>query len=118
MSHRGADVPKTVILVLGGAGYIGSHTCKAIALRGWVPVVVDNLSSGRPESVRWGPFHDFDVRDTTRLRTLIHATTPQAVLHFAGSCYVAESMQRPLDYYENNARATLSVVQACVSAGV
>ena len=106
------------IVVTGGAGYIGSHTCKAIARRGWTPVVVDNLSTGHRDAIRWGALHEVDIRDTGRLTELMQATRPDAVLHFAGSAYVGVSMQNPLAYYDNNVRGTLSLLQACVSAGV
>jgi UDP-arabinose 4-epimerase len=106
------------VVVAGGAGYIGSHACKAIAARGWTPVVVDNLSTGSREAVRWGELRQVDIRDTDRLASAMKAIGPDAVVHFAGSAYVGESTRRPLDYYDNNVGGTLSLVRACVAAGV
>lgn len=106
------------VLVTGGAGYIGSHACKAIALRGWTPIAVDDLSTGHRQHVRWGELHELNILDNDRLTGLMMSARPDAVMHFAGSAYVGVSMQRPLDYYENNLRGTLSLVRACVSAGV
>jgi len=106
------------VLVTGGAGYIGGHTCKAIARRGWTPIIVDNLSTGHRGAVRWGELHEFDIRDTNRLTLLMKTTRPDAVFHFAASAYVGGSMQHPLDYYDNNVRGMVSLLQACVSVDV
>jgi len=106
------------ILVTGGAGYVGSHACKAVARAGWAPVVVDNLSTGHRSAVRWGDLHELDIRATERLAALMKSIRPDAVLHFSGSAYVNESVAKPLDYFDNNVGGTLSLLRACVAAGV
>lgn len=104
------------VLVTGGAGYIGSHACKALAREGFEPIVVDNLSTGHREAVRWGELHVLDILDTEALSKLVKHICPQAVFHFAGSAYVGESMQQPLEYYTNNLCGTLSLLRACSQA--
>lgn len=100
------------ILVTGGAGYIGSHACKAIAAAGCMPVCYDNLVTGHRDAVRWGPFEHGDVLDHGRLSGVIHKHRPAAVMHFAASAYVAESMEDPEKYYRNNVMGTLTLLQA------
>ncbi len=106
------------ILVTGGAGYIGSHTCKLLASSGWEPVTFDNLSTGNLSSVRWGPFVEGDIRDTALLENTLKVFEIEAVIHFAASAYVGESVVDPAAYYDNNVRGTQSVLDACTSAGV
>lgn len=106
------------ILVTGGAGYIGSHTCKLLASSGWEPVTYDNLSTGNLTSVRWGPFVEGDIRDTALLEKALGMFDAEAVIHFAASAYVGESVADPASYYDNNVRGTLSVLDACRSVGV
>ena len=72
------------ILVVGGAGYIGSHTCLALANKGYVPLVYDNFSGGHEEFVKWGPAEQGDIRDRARLREVLAKHKPVAALHFAG----------------------------------
>ena len=74
----------TNILVTGGAGYIGSHTCLALAQSGYTPVAFDNLVNGHREFVQWGPFEQGDVRDRKRLDEVISVYRPVAIIHFAG----------------------------------
>ena len=83
------------VLVTGGAGYIGSHTAKALARAGFEPIVLDNLSTGHRWAVKWGPLLEGDLGDSTLLRTVVKTHRIQAVVHFAGLAYVARSMQRP-----------------------
>ena len=83
------------ILVTGGAGYIGSHTCKQLAATGHTPIVYDNLSNGHRDAVQWGPFEAGDVIDGERLREVIRAHKPQAVIHFAGLIEVGVSVADP-----------------------
>lgn len=106
------------VLVTGGAGYVGSHACKALAANGYDVVVVDNLSTGHRGAVKWGPLEVCDTRDSERLRNIFAAHRPDAVMHFAASAYVGESMTKPLDYYHNNVAGTLSLLQATVAAEV
>ena len=83
------------ILVTGGAGYVGSHACKALAGAGYLPVVYDNLSRGRREAVRWGPFVEGDLVDRERLAAALRSHRVDAVMHFAALAYVGESVGDP-----------------------
>lgn len=98
------------ILVTGGAGYIGSHTCKKLASMGYAPVVFDNLSTGHADNVRWGPLWEGDIRDRAALAACIGEQRPQAVIHFAASAYVGESMVDPDLYYHNNVGGMISLL--------
>lgn len=100
------------ILVVGGAGYVGSHVCKALAGAGYSPTVYDNLSRGHAEAVRWGRLIQGDILDQPRLIEAIRATQPLAVMHFAAFAYVGESMLLPGLYYRNNIGGTLSLLEA------
>lgn len=100
------------ILVTGGAGYIGSHTCKALAQAGYTPVAVDNLIYGHPWAVKWGPLEQGDIRDAAFLDTVFATHRPQAVLHFAAYTYVGESVTDPGKYYDNNVAGTVSLMNA------
>jgi len=106
------------IVVTGGAGYIGSHTCKWLASHGYLPITVDNLSTGYAEAVKWGPLEVLDLRDTSALTKIIRSHNPSAVIHFAAFSAVGESVRDPLKYYENNIGATLSLVSAMHAAHV
>lgn len=83
------------VWVTGGAGYIGSHTAKALAANGFVPITYDNLSSGHGWAVQWGPFVEGDIRDRIRLIDTIKSYNIAAVIHFAALASVGESMDRP-----------------------
>ena len=107
----------TCILVTGGAGYIGSHTCKALAGEGFDVVVYDNLSTGHAEFVKWGPLELGALQDTDRLRNVIRRHRPDAVIHFAASAYVGESVTDPGSYYRNNVEGTLSLLEALRDSG-
>lgn len=107
------------VLVTGGAGYIGSHVVLALRDAGWPVVVIDDLSTGRrelvPEDVR---FIEGDIADRALVDAALNRRDPIAVMHFAGSIVVPESVANPLRYYENNTAASLSLIAACVAAGV
>jgi UDP-arabinose 4-epimerase len=105
------------ILVAGGAGYIGSHTCKALRRSGFVPVVFDNLTTGHREFVKWGLFVQGDIRDKSALAEVIRTHKIDAVLHFAACAYVGESVIEPEKYYDNNVAGTLSLLAAMRMAG-
>jgi UDP-arabinose 4-epimerase len=105
------------ILVTGGAGYIGSHTCKKLASMGYAPVVFDNLSTGHADNVRWGPLWTGDIRDRAALDACIGEHQPEAVIHFAASAYVGESMVDPDLYYRNNVGGMISLLSAVRDAG-
>lgn len=106
------------ILVTGGAGYVGSHACKALSRAGFRPVVYDNLSTGHRWAVRWGPFEAGELADTAHLIRVMRRHDVQAVIHFAASSVVAESMQRPGLYYRNNVAGTLSLLEAMATAKI
>lgn len=105
------------ILVTGGAGYIGSHVCKALHLAGFTPVCFDNLSRGHAHAVRWGPLHVGDVLDGAALDAVFQTYQPAAVLHFAALTNVQESSAQPLDYYRVNVGGTLGLLAAMHRAG-
>jgi UDP-arabinose 4-epimerase len=106
------------ILVTGGAGYIGSHTCKRLSAEGFLPVVYDNLSTGNRRAVRWGPLVEADVTDKAAFVAVCERYRPEAVVHFAASAYVGESVSDPDKYYRNNVYGTLSMLRACREVGV
>ena len=97
------------ILVTGGAGYIGSHTCKALAARGYQPVVFDNLSRGHRSAVKWGPLVVGQLHDKDALREAILTHNIDAVLHFAAFAYVEESVKAPSLYFHNNVVGSLNL---------
>lgn len=105
------------ILVTGGAGYIGSHACKALAAAGYTPITYDNLSTGWAEAVRFGPFEQGDLRDRARLDSVFAAYQPTAVLHFGALSQVGESMREPGRYWDNNVTGSLVLMEAAVAAG-
>jgi UDP-arabinose 4-epimerase len=106
------------ILVTGGAGYIGSHTAKALASYGYEPVVLDNLSAGHEWAVRWGPFVQGDIGDQDLVRETISRYRIQAVIHFAANAYVGESMQQPRKYFDNNVKKALALLHTVLDSGV
>jgi UDP-arabinose 4-epimerase len=105
------------ILVTGGAGFIGSHTCKALAASGFVPVAFDNLSRGHAEFVRWGPFVEGDILNAANLDAAFDHHRPASVIHFAALAYVNESVSHPLDYYRINVAGLVNVVEAMLRHG-
>jgi len=106
------------VLVTGGAGYIGSHACKALAAAGFVPVAYDNLVYGHREAVRWGPFVEADLADAARLAETLRRHEIAAIMHFAAFAYVGESMEKPQLYFRNNVVNTLGLLDAMMAAGV
>ncbi|GGD49872.1 UDP-glucose 4-epimerase GalE [Erythrobacter arachoides] len=106
------------ILVTGGAGYIGSHTCKALAAAGYIPVTYDSLVRGNRWAVKWGPLEEGDLLDGERLREVMRAYGPVGVIHFAAFAYVGESMHDPLLYYRNNVAGTVSLLEAMAAERV
>ncbi len=98
------------ILVTGGAGYIGSHTCKLLAQMGYEPITYDNLSTGHKEFVKWGPLIIGDLHDTNKITQILKNYCPTAIIHFAASAYVGESVTDPFKYYWNNVGGTLSLL--------
>ncbi|MBO6783462.1 MAG: UDP-glucose 4-epimerase GalE [Alphaproteobacteria bacterium] len=108
----------STILVTGGAGYIGSHTCKALHAAGHTPVVYDNLSNGHRNAVRWGPFEQGDITDRDRLRDVLAAHRPEAVIHFAGLIEVGHSVRDPGSFWHANVVGTWKLLAAMRDAGV
>ena len=106
------------ILVTGGAGYIGSHTCKALAKAGFLPVAFDNLSTGHAYAVKWGPFIQGDLNDRAKLDEAIKNYNPKAVLHFAADALVTESMENPGKYYRNNVGSSIALLEAMRDHGI
>ena len=106
------------VLVTGGAGYIGSHACKALAAAGHLPVVFDNLENGHEWAVQWGPFEKGDIRERARLDAVIAQHRPEAVMHFAGYAEVGESVGEPLRYHSNNVAGSLILLEAMRAASV
>lgn len=106
------------VLITGGAGYIGSHTAKAVAAQGWEPIVVDNLSRGHRWAVQWGPLHIADLQDRDGLDTIVRASRPDAVIHFAASAYVGESIMDPAGYFRNNVVSTMNLLECLSKQGV
>jgi UDP-glucose-4-epimerase GalE len=106
------------VLVTGGAGYIGSHTCKALSREGYLPVTYDNLISGHEWAVKWGPLERGDILNRQRLEEVIAAYEPVAVLHFAAFAYVGESVRAPSKYYHNNVVGTLTLLEAMRAKGI
>jgi UDP-arabinose 4-epimerase len=102
------------ILVTGGAGYIGSHACKVLAVNGFEPIVYDNLSRGNRWAAKFGPLEVGDLGDIIRLRAVLEKYRPQALMHFAAFAYVGESVANPLLYYRNNIGETTSLLQTIV----
>jgi len=107
----------TNILVTGGAGYIGSHACKALKAAGYTPVTYDNLSTGWQDAVKFGPFEQGDLTDRARLDQIFAAYQPVAVMHFAALSQVGESIREPGLYWHNNVAGSLNLLQAAVQAG-
>lgn len=100
------------VFVTGGAGYVGSHCCKAFANAGWKVVVFDNLSRGWREMVRWGDLIEGDILDLESLKAAMARVKPDAVAHFAAFAYVGESVEEPGMYYRNNSLGTLNILDA------
>ena len=106
------------VLVTGGAGFVGSHVCKALAGAGLRPVVYDNLSRGYHWAVQWGPLEQGELSDEYRLSEVIAKHEPAAVLHFASSIEAGESVRDPGAFYENNVCNTLVLLRTIVAAGI
>jgi UDP-arabinose 4-epimerase len=106
------------VLVTGGAGYIGSHACKALARAGYRPVVFDNFSRGHREAVRWGPLVEGNLAERSKLAEALDRHRVSVVMHFAAYAYVGESVTDPALYYANNLGGSLSLLEAMREVGV
>jgi UDP-glucose-4-epimerase GalE len=106
------------ILIVGGAGYIGSQTAKRVAQAGLEPVVFDNLVYGHKWAVKWGPFVEGDLADGALIKRVLEQHAVTAVVHFAAYAYVGESVTHPRKYFRNNVAGTLNLLDAMIDAGV
>jgi len=106
------------ILVLGGAGYVGSHACKALAQAGFLPVTIDTLRTGHADAVKWGPLIEADFGDVEAVRAAVRTHGVTAAMHFAAMSLVAESVAEPVLYYEKNVAGTLRLLEALEGEGV
>ena len=106
------------ILVLGGAGYIGSHVCRHLATSGYRPVTVDNLSTGYLQAVKWGPMEQADIGDAQLLSDIIERYKPVAAIHLAAFIEAAQSVEQPAQYYRNNFANTIVALETLLRHGV
>lgn len=109
---------KAAILITGGAGYIGSHLCKALAKDGYTPIVYDSFKTGHRSFVRWGPYVEGDMLDVAKLSSTIREFSPLAIFHLAADSHVRSSLTNPLLYYKNNLGGVLSLLEALTIAPV
>jgi UDP-arabinose 4-epimerase len=100
------------VLITGGAGYVGSHTCKAIATSGYLPICLDNLIYGHSYAVQWGPLIKGDICDSFILDQIFRQYRPKVVIHFAAYAYVGESVKDPAKYYQNNVAGSIALLEA------
>jgi UDP-glucose 4-epimerase len=108
----------TNILVAGGAGYIGAHTCLDLSSKGFTPIVYDNLSNGHADFVKWGTLEVGDIRDRSKLDEVLRKYKPQAIIHFAAAIEVGESVRDRGAYYDNNVGGTITLLRAAQAAGI
>ena len=118
IGHIYGGIDAQTVLVTGGAGYIGSHTCKALKEAGYLPVVYDSLSTGQIEAVQWGPFILGDLLDSEALNRALERYKPCAVIHFAALCNVGESVTDPESYYTNNVIGSIHLLNAMHRQGI
>jgi UDP-arabinose 4-epimerase len=112
------DFLREAVLVAGGAGYIGSHACKALSQAGYLPIAFDNLVYGHDWAVKWGPLERGDILDRNRLDEVMTQYKPCAVMHFAAFANVGESMTNPVKYYRNNVTGSLTLLEAARDHGI
>jgi len=105
-------------LVTGGAGYVGSHACKALRGAGFLPVTYDNLERGHERLVRWGPLERGDIKERERLADVLRRHRPVAVMHFAAHSLVEESSREPALYYRNNVQGSLTLLEVMREEGI
>lgn len=106
------------VLVTGGAGYIGSHACKALAKAGYTPVTFDNFATGWRDAVQFGPLEAGDLRDRDRVEDVLEKHRPVAVMHFAALSNVGEASRDPGLYWDNNVIGSLRLIEAMTAKGV
>ena len=115
-SSSALPAPTGPVLVVGGAGYIGSHTVQLLQQAGAEPIVLDNLSTGHREAVT-ATFEEADLGDRDALERVFTTHRPTAVIHFAAKCYVGESVENPSKYYLENVSYTWNLLEAMRAAG-
>lgn len=98
------------VLVTGGAGYIGSHVCKALSQNGYVPITFDNFSTGHRDFVKWGPLFEGDLLNQTQVEQVFSEYQINSVMHFAAKAYVNESVMNPLKYYRENIQGSMNLL--------
>ncbi len=106
------------VLVVGGAGYIGAHICKALAARGDEPIAFDNLSAGHEHAVKWGPLVRGDIRSSADLDDAFKEHSPDGVMHFAACIEVGEGQLHPVKFWDNNVAGVITLLAAMERAGV
>ena len=106
------------VLVAGGAGYVGAHTCMKLAEAGFMPVVLDNFCNGHRKFVQWGPLEEVDIRDGGALAGVFKRHRPIALMHLAGLIEVGESLRDPQSFYDNNVAGSVTLFGAAQEAGV
>src|SRR5690554_5931895 len=106
------------ILITGGAGYIGSHTVRHFLDKNEDVIVVDNLQSGHRKAVSVDHFYEIDLRDKKALDKVFKAHDIEAVIHFAANSLVGESMEKPLEYYDNNVYGMMCLLEVMKENGV
>lgn len=115
---QGSEDVTFAVLVAGGAGYVGSATCHALARAGYRPVVIDNLATGHRWAVRWGPLETVDIADRTAVEAIMRRHDIRAVMHFAALSVVGESVTQPERYRRNNVDGTLALLDAMQACAV
>jgi UDP-glucose 4-epimerase len=106
------------VLVAGGAGYVGAHTCMKLAEAGFMPVVLDNFSNGHRSFVQWGPLEEADIRDGAAVAAVFKRHRPVALMHLAGLIEVGESLKDPQSFYDHNVAGSVTLFGAAQDAGV
>ncbi len=106
------------ILITGGAGYIGSHTAKCVAQAGHTPIIFDDLSEGNAWAIKYGTHIHASLADPTAIQKAFNDHNIDAVIHFAASVHVGDSVTNPIHYYENNVIASLNLLNAMIQANV
>jgi UDP-glucose 4-epimerase len=102
------------VLVTGGAGYIGSHTCKILKQNGFLPITFDNLSTGHREFVKWGPLFEGDLLNQSEIDAAFDQYKIELVMHFAAKAYVNESVNDPIKYYRENIQGSINLLETSV----
>ncbi len=115
---RAGEFMTHTVLVTGGAGFVGSHACKALHGAGFVPVTYDDLSGGCEKAVRWGPLERGDIRDAARLRDVLARHRPVAALHFAARIEAGESVRDPAAFHAVNVEGTRCLLEALQQADI